>query len=304
MIARLRDCLLALALAVMTGGACGTESRAFILREDTAIARQTSELIAAELARQGWSVSEASLGAAETRAIGDAAVIALGPKALAALPATPAPPKVSGGRAAVAALVTRDALDERPLPGGWAAIVLDQPPGRWASLVQMAFPGRRASGLLVGAAHRKWLPLLERKFQERQLALVEEMVASAEEVMPALERLLPRAAVLLALPDQIVHNHNTVQSLLLTTYRAGVPVVAYSEFYLQAGAAIALYSTPAQIAAHVVETVNALREGRAVAAVQAPRYFTVGVNATVARSLGLHLPSGSELKDKLRDSDQ
>ena len=98
----------------------------------------------------------------------------------------------------------QDALDKRPLPGGWAAIVLDQPPGRWAETWSDGLPGRRASGLLVGAAHRKWLPLLERKFQERQLALVEEMVASAEEVVPALERLLPRAAVLLALPDQVV----------------------------------------------------------------------------------------------------
>ena len=52
MIARLRDCLLALALTVATGGACGFRVRAFILREDTAIARQTSELIAAGLARK------------------------------------------------------------------------------------------------------------------------------------------------------------------------------------------------------------------------------------------------------------
>ena len=37
------------------------------------------------------------------------------------------------------------------------------------------------------------------------------------------------------------------QPLLLTTYRAGVPIVAYSESYLQAGAVVALYSTPPQI---------------------------------------------------------
>lgn len=302
MAAGLRSWSLALVLAAMASIGCAAERKILILREDTTIARQTSELIGAELSRQGWSVTESSTGVVETRPVVEATVIALGPKALARLAALS---KVSGDRAAVAALVTRDAVDEQPSLGErWSAIALDQPSERWANLVQAAFPGQRASGVLVGSVSRKWLPSLERKFQERQLALVEEVVTSPEDVVPALERLLPRAAVLLALPDPVVHNRHTVQSLLLTTYRAGVPVVAYSESYLQAGAVIALYSTPAQIAAQVVETVLSLREGKATPTVQAPRYFTVGVNATVARSLGLQLSSGSELKDRLRGGDQ
>lgn len=298
----LRSWLLALMFAVTASVACAADPRALILREDTAIARQAAEVIAAELVRQGWSVTESGPGAMEARPAGDATVIVLGPKALATLVGWP---RVSGGRAAVAALVTRSAVDEQPAPGErWSAIVLDQPAERWASLIQLAFPGRHVVGVLVGAINRKWLTPLERKFHERQLAMIDETVAATDDVVPALERLLPRAAVLLALPDPAVHNRNTVQSLLLTTYRAGVPVVAYSESYLQAGAAIALYSTPAQIATQVIETVNSLREGRAIATVQAPRYFTVGVNAAVARSLGLQLPSGSELRERLRAGDQ
>ena len=73
---------------------------------------------------------------------------------------------------------------------------------------------------------------------------------------------------------------------------------------MQAGAVIALYSTASQISAQVVETLLQLREGRPAAAIQAPRYFTVGVNATVARSLGLPLPSGGELKERLRAAEQ
>ena len=214
-------------------------------------------------------------------------------------------PKSIGGATAVAALVTRSALEEMPQSDRWSAIILDQPAERWANLIQLAFAGRMATaGLLLGAFNTKSMPLLQRKFQERQLTLVEERVVATDEVVPALDRLLPRVAVLLALPDPMVHNRATVQALLLTTYRAGVPVVAYSESYLQAGAVIALYSTASQISAQVVETLLQLREGRPAAAIQAPRYFTVGVNATVARSLGLPLPSGGELKERLRAAEQ
>ncbi len=301
--ARWRQWLLAMGLAALAVTVRAAEPKAQIVREESPIASQTAQLVIADLARRGWSVTETIVsrdGApSETRLAGETMFVALGARALAALP------KSTGGTAAVAALVTRSALEEIPQADRWSAIVLDQPVERWANLIQIAFAGRPAtSGLLLGAFNTRSMPLLQRKFQERQLALIEERVAATDDVVPALDRLLPRVAVLLALPDPVVHNRTTVQALLLTTYRAGVPVVAYSESYLQAGAVIALYSSPSQISAQVVETLLQLREGRQAAAIQAPRYFTVGVNATVARSLGLQLPSGSELKDRVRAAEQ
>lgn len=303
MVANWRRWLLALGLAALTVTVRAAEPRARIVREETPIAKQTAELVIADLSRRGWNVTEAVIGPdgapSETRFAGDTMLVALGSRALATLP------KSIGGATAVAALVTRSALEEMPQSDRWSAIILDQPAERWANLIQLAFAGRMATaGLLLGAFNTKSMPLLQRKFQERQLTLVEERVVATDEVVPALDRLLPRVSVLLALPDPMVHNRATVQALLLTTYRAGVPVVAYSESYLQAGAVIALYSTASQISAQVVETLLQLREGRPAAAIQAPRYFTVGVNATVARSLGLPLPSGGELKERLRAAEQ
>jgi ABC-type uncharacterized transport system substrate-binding protein len=106
--------------------------------------------------------------------------------------------------------------------------------------------------------------------------------------------------VLLAMPDSLAHNRNTVQPLLLTTYRAGIPVVAYSESYQQAGAVLALYSTVPQVVAQVVDSLQQIREGKALPNHQSPRYFTVGVNSAVARSLGLALPTADEIGGRLR----
>jgi ABC-type uncharacterized transport system substrate-binding protein len=186
----------------------------------------------------------------------------------------------------------------------WTVILLDQPVDRWISLLQVAFPGHNQVGMLLGPASLRSARGLERRFQERRLSLATESIASAEEVVPALERLLPRMSVLLAMPDALVHNRNTVQPLLLTTYRAGIPVVAYSESYQQAGAVLALYSTPAQIAYQIVESVQQFLDGRAPSFLQPPRYYTVGVNGAVARSLGLQLAPGSDLQEQLRGLDQ
>jgi hypothetical protein len=61
-----------------------------------------------------------------------------------------------------------------------------------------------------------------------------------------------------------------------------------------------LYTTVPQVVAQAVEALQAFQEGKAPASVQLPRYYTVGVNAAVARSLGLRLPPADELLDRLK----
>jgi ABC-type uncharacterized transport system substrate-binding protein len=117
---------------------------------------------------------------------------------------------------------------------------------------------------------------------------------------PAVERLVRDASVLLALQDPVAHTAGTVPPLLLITYRAGVPVIGYSEAYLRAGAAAVLYSTPDQIAQQVVEIVGVFRQGKGLPSPQYAKYFSVGVNQSVARSLGLSLPPPAELEARLR----
>jgi ABC-type uncharacterized transport system substrate-binding protein len=299
----LKHLVLAL-VALLTCLAAGAQTRVLIVREDAPVSRQTSEILAREFARLGWPAGEAVVGferpTPELRRDGEQILVALGSRALVA--AT----KQAAGRAVVGALVSRPALDEMMPIGAdrWTVILLDQPLDRWVNLLQIAFPGRNQVGLLLGPAGQKTVRMLERKFQERRLALATEAIASSEEVVPALERLLPRMGLLLALPDTLAHNRNTVQPLLLTTYRAGVPVVAYSESYQQAGATVALYSTPPQIAYQVVESVQQFADGKLPQNIQMPRYYTVGVNTAVARSLGLQIAPVSDIQDQLRSLDQ
>ena len=280
--------------------AMSADTRIQVIRDDSPAARQIADQLGREFGRLGLSASDVVVSDrihADLRRDDVRVTIALGPSAWQAARAL--------GRPMVVALIGRATLDEQPWQPGekGAAILLDQPAERWATLLQMVFPDRPNVALLTGAGRPRIGRAFERKFQERRLTLTEDVVSSRDALVTRLEHILPRNGILLALPDPLVHNRGTIQPLLLTTYRAGVPVAAYSEAYLNAGATIALYSTPAQIATQVIEEAQLLLEGKAVAAVQSPRYFTVGANRAVARSLGLVIAPDAELQERLHAGD-
>lgn len=298
----LRPVLCVLLPVILAVASTVVDARVLIIREDSAVARQAAELLAQEASMAGWQTSEVSIsgGLGPAQLEGKQMLVALGARAFAAAV------RQAGGRPVIAGLVAQSSLDDLgPVTAErWSAVLLDHPADRWINLLQAAFPGEQQVGMLIGAGNQKSARLMERKMAERRITLAVEVIASAEEVVPAIERLTPRMGVLLAMPDPLAHNRNTVQPLLLTTYRAGIPVVAYSESYQQAGAALALYSTVPQIVAQIVESLQQVRDGKLLPNLQAPRYFTVGVNSAVARSLGLSLPSPNDLAGRLRSLGQ
>jgi ABC-type uncharacterized transport system substrate-binding protein len=303
MTVRLRRLLSGLLLAMLPISGAAADLRILIVREDSTVARQASELLVREAASAGWASSEALIvgeRSIATHVEGEQILVALGSRAFAASL------KHASGKPVVTALLAQASLDDIPMATGdrWSAIFLDQPIERWISLIQIAFPGVQQVGMLAGPVSQKAARVVERRMVEKRVALTVETIGSAEEVVSAIERLTPRMGVLLAMPDPLVHNRNTVQPLLLTTYRAGIPVVAYSESYLQAGAVLALYSTIPQIVTQILDSLQLIRDGKPLPSHQSPRYFTVGVNSAVARSLGLALPSVGELNGQMRGTSQ
>ena len=68
-------------------------------------------------------------------------------------------------------------------------------------------------------------------------------------IFPALKQVLEDAEVLLALADAQIYNSNSLQNILLTSFRARVPLVAFSPAYVRAGALMAVHVTPTQLGA-------------------------------------------------------
>lgn len=181
-----------------------------------------------------------------------------------------------------------------------SAIVLDQPLTRYLDLLRLAMPERKRVGVLMGAESAPLFAALTKAAAARGMQLVTAQVGSDEELYPALRNVLTDAEVLLALPDARVFNTGSLQNILITTYRQRVPVVAFAPGYVRAGATLALYCSPTQVASQAAVAVRGFIAGRGLPAPQAAGEFSVAVNDRVARSLGLSVDDSTNLADALR----
>lgn len=206
----------------------------------------------------------------------------------------------------LATLLPRAAFDARQTGGARplrvvSAVVLDQPLGRQMALIKRALPDRRLVAVLPGPQTRPLLGTLEREAAARDLRLVATPpVNTSDDIYPSLKEALANADVLLAQPDPLIYNGASLQNILLTSYRARVPLVAFSSAYVKAGALIAVYSTPAQVARHAAGMARGWLAGRGLPPVQSPQEFAVAVNPRVAASLGLQLDDASLIAEDLR----
>lgn len=200
----------------------------------------------------------------------------------------------SWGRVPLLATLVPQAIFEARIAGhvfarrSFSAALLDQPFSRQFALIRRALPEHRRVGVLNGPQTRLHLEALAREASARGIVLHStQPVNVAEDIYPALKRALDDTQLILALPDPLIYHSASLQNILLTTYRARTPLVAFSPAYVKAGAMLAVYSTPAQVARRAVEMVRAWQAGRGLPPPQKPREFEIAVNERVAASLGL-----------------
>jgi len=206
-------------------------------------------------------------------------------------------------------LVPRAAFDKLVKQGGraadprhFSAVFLDQPWSRQFALIRLAVPERNRVGILLGPESAEMANFLRASAKTAGLTAVVEKVNDEGELMPALKHLLDGCDVLLASPDPVIFNRNTIQSILLTAYRRQVPLFGFSPSYVKAGALAAVYSVPAQIARQAAETIQRLSPEGHLPPPQYPRYYWVGVNAQVARSLSINTEDEPTLLNKLNQA--
>lgn len=172
-----------------------------------------------------------------------------------------------------------------------SALYMNHPFTRQLDLLQLALPKARRVGVLWGPESmlRDREERMATAARPRGLQLVSEHVAHSEPVFKGLKRVLEDADVLLALPDTQIFNSGNIQNILLTSFRAKIPMLAFSPAYVRAGALLSLYSTPSQIGLQAGVIARGVLQGRSLGVPEYPSDFVVSVNENVARALGLSL---------------
>lgn len=181
----------------------------------------------------------------------------------------------------------------------FSAVFFDQPWGRQLALIRHAVTGRRV-GILLGKDSADLSASLLAAARDAQMVASIEMVADEADLLPALKRLLPNSDALLAVPDATIYNRSSIATILLTSYRAKVPLFGFSPSYVKAGALAAVFSQPGQIAQQVAEIIQNLPTSGSLPAPQSPRYFSVNVNPQVRQSLELVMDDEAQLLQKLK----
>jgi ABC-type uncharacterized transport system substrate-binding protein len=229
--------------------------------------------------------------------------VALGTEALSRILASPPRAPV------LAAMIPRTSFERvlresgKKYPAGITAIYLDQPFARQLDLLHLALPEARRLGVLWGSESMALQAALVGAARAGPWELVSGSVVTSESIFAGLRDALENADVLLAVADAQVFNGTTLPNILLTTYRARIPVMAFSPAYVKAGALLSLHSTPLQIGNQTGSMARAVLLGAALPAPQYPLEFTVSVNDYVARSLGLTLDAVN-LTERLRQMER
>jgi hypothetical protein len=180
-----------------------------------------------------------------------------------------------------------------------SALYLDQPMGRQLDLVGLALPKARRLGVVWGQESVAQLPVFAAAAQQRGLEPVVGSVAGGAALGVALRTALQDADAFFAMPDGQVFNSSTVTSVLVTSYRSRVPVIAFSPAWVRSGALLSLHTSAQQAGTLAGTMVRSYLQSGVVPSSQYPQEFEVTVNDLVARSLGLTLDA-SDLHARLR----
>ncbi|HEY0664179.1 MAG TPA: ABC transporter substrate binding protein [Thiobacillaceae bacterium] len=266
-----------------------------LLSDSGGVYQTTAETLARELGRNGgdWQITTATLG--DYAANGSDLTVAIGTEALKLALAQPDRPVLS-------LLVPRQTY-ERLAAGRQrvTALYLDQPLSRQMRLLAVALPELTKAGAPLGPVSRGLRPALRSAARDTGIALDTAVIEEGTDLYGALNELAEDSQAFVLLPDPVVMKPGTLQNFFLHTYRLKKPVLAYSAPLVQSGAMLALYTTPAQQGREAAGWISESWGGGEFrfGAPRYPRLFAIGVNRSVARSLGIALPSEDVLSQRL-----
>ncbi|MCB1866197.1 MAG: hypothetical protein KDG50_12290 [Chromatiales bacterium] len=285
--------ILALLTTLVAPGAFAQPDIVLVYSQGSSFQTRIAESIGTRLRADGLSIELATIPASALPATTITA--ALGTQA------TDHVVRMTGRAPDYAAFVSRFELATNTTLGQTRHVfTIDQPLSRQLGLIETLLPQARRIAVVLGPSSSDGLRRL-RAAAGTRLAVVAAQANDASELGPALDTVLGDADAYLAMPDETLHNSDTAHSVLLSAYRRGIPVVAFSRAFVRAGALAAVFSEPAQIESQIIADLKALLENTNLPRQIDPREFAIEINARVAAALHLTLPDLSVITEALRN---
>lgn len=203
------------------------------------------------------------------------------------------------------AQLSRDAAGRNNSEAGRrSAIFIDQPFTRQLDFCRALLPYAGTAGVMLGPSSSTQLDALRSAATARSLALRTSSVADGDQLAAGIGEVLTGSDFVLAVPDAAVLTSTQGKWLVYMAYRARIPVIGFSKAYVNAGALAAVFSTPEQIGRQAGEWMARWLRRRVLQPPAHPEYYSVAVNAAVARALGTRVFTEGELLRQLMETER
>jgi hypothetical protein len=178
------------------------------------------------------------------------------------------------------------------------AVYSDQPLSRQLVLIKTLFSGQ---SIQIGMAYKNayyYEHLLENINNQDAIHLDARQIASADSTRK-INQIIQKNQVLLATPEQDLYNPQSIRAILLSSYRHQTPLIGPSQGFVDAGALASVISHTHHYTNEVILMINHFIRSGEIPPPRPPSQFEVKLNYSVARSLGLVLPSEATLLTRM-----
>jgi putative tryptophan/tyrosine transport system substrate-binding protein len=229
-------------------------------------------------------------------------IVAVGTPAMRALAQKPTSSPVLNAYVSRSSFLSANKLSAKAAESKWfSAVFIDQPWTRQFRLIANALGGRPRVGVLLSSSSTELTPQIINAANDAALTVSFETISDSASVLPALKNLLNNTDTILMTPDSQVYNGVSMRAILPIINRSNKSLFGINNIVVTAGALSAVHSTPKLLAQQVAEII----EGQSsLPTPQFARYFTVSVNPSVARSLGLFIDDEQILINKLKQAER
>jgi ABC-type uncharacterized transport system substrate-binding protein len=178
-----------------------------------------------------------------------------------------------------------------------SAIYLDQPLGRLITLARLLKPEAQNFGTIFGPISQAVQPEIEHQIRKNNLSLKYDILTQDDNPVTILQPVITNSELFIAIPDHAILNRAVAKWILYLGFQHKIPVIGFSKAYTNAGALASVYSSPKNIGQQTGELIAAWlkQNDQSLWKPQYPYYYTLSTNPSVARSLGISLPTESEL---------
>ena len=183
-----------------------------------------------------------------------------------------------------------------------SASYLDQPLHRQLLLAKLIQPQLQTLGFIVGEDSQSYLDQLTQLTPLNNLKIEYAHLREDDSPIQRIQPIINRSELFLVLPDQVTFNPITAKWLLYLSYQHQIPLIAFSQNYVRAGAIAACITSPTDAGRHTADQLRALLNEESINSGYNP-YFSVITNPRTARKLNLPIPTPERLVQQINEAE-